>query len=107
MQRAHLSKPTQQVIERCQRINFGRIVFRVRNGEPDPTQPWRTLRSVKIASGENLPRPEALHADFKLCKEQVALLSELSHLSDGTQVTVEIKHGLPFLLEIEQDHQAA
>lgn len=107
MQRSHLSEPQQRLIERCQSVNFGRIMFRIRGGEPDPGEPWRTRRTVKITGGDNGPRPEATSPDFELRKEHVTLLSELAHLGDGAHVTIEVKHGLPFVIEIEQDHQAA
>jgi hypothetical protein len=60
-----------------------------------------------LGSGENGPRSEAGLTDFELCKVQQALLETLGQLEDGTQVTVEVRHGLPFLIEIEQDHRAA
>lgn len=89
-------------------INFGRICgLVVRSGRPDFSHRFRTIQTVKLAGGENGPRPEAVSVDFELRKEQVALLDQLAQLSDGTCVTVEVKHGLPFIVEIEQDHQAA
>lgn len=107
MQRSQLSRPQQSLIERCQEINFGRVSFRVRHGEPDVDDRWRTRRTVKLAGAENGPRSEANNTDFLLCKEQVSLLSELAQLADGVHVTIDVKHGLPFLIEIEQDHQVA
>lgn len=107
MQRNDLSGPLQRIIERCQAVNFGTIIFGVRGGEPDLGQPWRTRRTIKIAGGENGPRAEADRANFQLRKEHMALVSELAGLRDGVQVTLEVKHGLPFVIEIEQDHEAA
>lgn len=107
MQQSDLSGPMRRIIERCQDVNFGRIIFSVRGGEPDVRQPWRTRRTIKIAGGESGPRPEAGRADFQLRKEHMALVSELAGLRDDVQVTLEVKHGLPFVIEIEQDHQAA
>ena len=101
------AEPVQWLIRQCQRLNFGRITFHVREGEPDIGQPWRTRRTVKLAGGENGPRPEADLADFELCREQVALVETLGRARDGVRLTVEVRHGLPFLVEIEQDHQAA
>lgn len=107
MNRQGLSGPNQWLLKECQRLNFGRITFYVLRGEPDLARPWRTRQTVKLASGENGPRPEADLADFELCQEQMALLDALGRVRDGLCVTVEVRKGLPFLVEIEQDHQAA
>ena len=90
-----------------QDVNFGRITFRVRDGEPDLNGPWRTRRTVKLASGADGPRPESGLADFELRKEHVALFEQMARLRDGACVTIEVKYGLPFIIEIEQEHQAA
>lgn len=107
MNKKRLSVPQRRIIEQCQTINFGWITFRIKDGQPDLDYPWPTRQTVKLAGGQNGPRPESSSADFELRKEQVALLTHLSQLSDGASVTVEVKHGLPFLIEIEQDSQAA
>ena len=107
MNKRSLPEPNQWIIEQCQRLNFGQITFHVRSGEPDLARPWRTRRTVKLASGENGPRPEAELGDFELCEEQITLFSTLSKIKDGTCVTVEVKHGLPFIVEIDQNHEAA
>lgn len=103
----NLPEPRQRLLRLMQDVNFGRITFRVRSGEPDLARPWRTRRTVKLPNGENGPRPEADLADFELCQAQTALLDALGHVRDGAWVTVEVRHGVPFLVEIEQDHQAA
>ena len=107
MTKKQLSGPKQRIIEQCQQLNFGRITVHVRHGEPVLGRPWHTRRTVKLAGGENGPRPEMDLADFELCQEQTALLDALRPVRDGARVTVEVRHGLPFLVEIEQDHQAA
>lgn len=107
MNKQGLSEPNQWLIRQCQQLNFGRVTFHVLRGEADLARPWRTRRTVKLASGENGPRTETELADFELCHEQAALLDALRYIRDGACVTVEVRHGLPFLVEIEQDHQAA
>jgi len=107
MKKKRLSDANQWIIQQCQQLNFGRITFLVSRGEPDVTQPWHTRRTVKLAGVENGPRPEADLSDFELCQEQLALISTLSRTPDATQITVEVRHGLPFIAEIEQDHLAA
>lgn len=107
MNKQRLSEPKQWLVKQCQRLNFGRITFHVLRGEPDLARPWRTRQTVKLDRGDNGPRAEADLADFELCQEQTALLDALSHVRDGVCVTVEVRNGVPFLVEIEQDHQAA
>jgi len=89
-----------------QSLNFGRITFSVRSGQPDFTRPFRTVRTVKPAGGENGPRPEAASADFGLRKEVTTLHEQVAKAADGAQVTVEVKYGLPFLIEVEEVHTA-
>jgi len=107
MNKKQLPKRKQWLVRQCQLINFGRIALYVVRGEPDLSRPWHTRRSVKLAGGENGPRREGDIADFELRKEHVALFDQLSSLTDGQCVRIEVKHGLPFLIEIEQDHEAA
>lgn len=102
-----LAEPRQRLLRLMQDINFGRITFQVRAGEPDLNQPWRTRRTLKLPSGRNGPRSEMGLADFELCQAQAALLDAVSHVENGECVTVEVRHGLPFLVEIEKDHVAA
>ena len=107
MHKQLLTEQRRQLIEYCQDINFGRITFQVSAGQPDFSRSWRTRRTVKISGAEQHSRPETDRHDFELRHEQVLLLGHLSELPDGATVTVEVKHGLPFLIDIEQDHQAA
>ncbi len=102
-----LAEPCRRLLRVMQAVDFGRITVHVRHGEPDLHERWHTRRTVKLAGGENRPRPEAALTDFELCREQEALLDALKHVRDGARVSVEVRHGLPFLVEIEQDHQAA
>ncbi|MEK6676887.1 MAG: hypothetical protein AABZ47_14690 [Planctomycetota bacterium] len=107
MNKQELSETKQWLIERCQELNFGQITFCTASGEPDLRQPWRTTQTVKLPDGANGPRPEASRADFVLCKEQIALFEKLAQIPDGARVTVEVRLGLPFLLQIEREHKAA
>ena len=115
MDKRRLTWPKQWLIEQCQRLNFGQITLHIQGGEPDLGRPWRTRQTVKLAGGNhaptngprNGPRPESHLDDFALCDEQVALLGQLVHVPDGANVTIEVKHGLPFLLQVDEDHLAA
>lgn len=111
MDKRRLTWLKQWLIEQCQRLNFGRITLHIQGGEPDLGRPWRTRQTVKLAGSNhataNRPRPETRLEDFALCDEQVALLGQLVHVPDGANVTIEVKHGLPFLLQVDEDHLAA
>lgn len=107
MNKLKLPEPNQWLIEKCQRLGFGNITFCVWSGQPDLRRAWRTLQTVKLPDGANGPRPEARCADFVLCKEHTTLFEQLAHIEDGARVTVEVRHGLPFLLQIERDYEAA
>ncbi len=95
----------QRLFRLLQRVNFGTLSFDVRRCEPDLERPWRIRRTVKLSGGDNGPRPEAALADFTLCAEQQALAGALQQVADGACVTVEVRYGLPFLVEIETEYQ--
>jgi len=94
------------LIRLMQQVNFGRTTFSVRSGQPDFTRPFRTVRTVKTAGGNNGTRPETRSTDFELRREVITLLDQVAHAPDGAHVTVKVEHGLPVLIEIEQEHTA-
>ncbi len=102
-----LSEGRKRLLRRMQDIGFGRVTFHVVGGEPDLRRAWRTRRTVKLNGADNGERPEAASVDFELRKEHVALFEQMLHLRDGAYVTIEVKYGLPFIVEIEQEHEAA
>jgi len=106
MTKQMLSEPWKRLVGMMQALNFGRITFLVRSGAPDFTQKVRTVRTVKLPAGDNGPRPEAGSADFGLRKEVTTLIDQVAKAADGAQVTVEVKYGLPFLIEVEEEHKA-
>jgi hypothetical protein len=84
-----------------QRLNFGRIEdLVVRGGEPvfDPAP--RVIQKVKIG-GENGPRTEFSSTDFLLKKQMIELVEAIASLGEGKVLTIDVKHGLPFAVEIE------
>jgi hypothetical protein len=106
MTKQMLSEPWKRLVGMMQALNFGRIVFTVRSGAPDFTHKVRTVRTVKLPAGDNDPRPEAGSADFELRKEVISLRDQVAAATDGARVTIQVKYGLPFLVEIEQEHPA-
>jgi hypothetical protein len=88
-----------------QTLNFGRIeCLQVRNGEPvfDPAP--RAVHKMKLGA-ENSPRPEAELNDFWLKHQTVELFGAIERLGNGQVLSIDVKHGLPFAVEIEHSSQ--
>jgi len=96
----------QALIRLMQRLNFGRVVLVTRGGGPDFAKRVHTVQTVKLDAADSGGRPESAMADFGLCREQMRLVRQMADLPDGTTLTIAVKHGLPFIIEIEQDHRA-
>jgi hypothetical protein len=91
-----------QLVELLQRINFGRIEhLPVVHGQPVLGSVGKAVSTVKL-KGENGPRPEAESTEFLLKQEIVELCSQLDRIGTGHIDLIEVKHGLPFLLEIDR-----
>lgn len=96
----HLSAARIQLVELMQRINFGRIErLPIVNGEPLLTAIGKAVSTHKL-KGENGPRPELEAADFPLKQDVVELCRLLDEIGDGEVELIEVKHGLPFLVEV-------
>jgi len=96
-----LSPARLRLLELMQRVNFGRIEkLRVREGEPvfDPAP--RVVRQLRM-DGENGPRRESSLRDFTLKKETVTFCRYLDEIGTGSICCIQIKHGLPFNMEVD------
>ena len=101
-----LSPSRRRLLTLLQRLNCGRIEdLLVRSGEPVFTPSPRVIRKVKIR-GENGPRSEVHVPDFALKTEVIELFDHLARLGDGTVRRLEVKHGLPFSLDVEEEPPA-
>lgn len=101
--KADLPPAGARLVELMQGLNFGRILdLAVRDGEPVFDPPPRLIRKIKIG-GENGPRPEAVTADFELRKEVREMFEHLSRLGTGIVRCIEVKNGLPFMAEVEEE----
>ena len=86
-----------------QRINYGRVEgLAVSGGEPVFAPPPRVVREVKFGA-ENGPRPEVAKADFALKAQVRELFAQMEAMGTGVIRTIEIKHGLPFRMTVEED----
>jgi hypothetical protein len=93
----------QRLVEQMQRINFGRLEYLpVREGLPVRDKRTRIIRRVKLG-GQNEPRPERQLGDFELKREVVELFSRLRQLGNGLILKLEVKYGLPFVMDVEED----
>jgi len=96
-----LSEPQSRLVELLQRINFGRVerLF-VKTGMPVFEPPPRIIQKLKMG-GDNAARPEADLQDFFLKRPTIEMLQAITDLGDGEVLSIEVKHGLPFAIEIE------
>lgn len=96
-----LSPDGARLVELMQDINFGRVEgLVISDGQPVLDPPPRVVREIKFG-GENGPRPEAAIDDFALKAQVVELFRTLDDLRDGVIEVLEIKHGLPFRMAVE------
>ncbi len=100
--KAALAPQRKRLVEMMQGINFGRIEgLRVRGGAPAFEPPPRVIREVKFG-GENGPHPKADAGDFVLKAEVREFFARLEEMRDGTVVALEVRHGLPFRMHVEE-----
>jgi hypothetical protein len=101
--KSSFSEPKVQLIELMQRINFGRIeALSVRRGKPALDPPPRVVREIKFG-GENGARPEVVKANFMLKAQVRDLFAQMEAMGDGIIRCLEVKHGLPFKMTIEEE----
>ena len=106
VRKATLTPGRRRLLELMQEINFGRInELIIRDGEPVFDPPPHVVRKIKMR-GKSGARSEACLADFTLKKEVTSLFEKLDGLGNGTVKSIEIKHGLPFSMEIEKQVRA-
>jgi hypothetical protein len=102
IKKTELNELQQKLIELMQQINFGRISnIPVVGGNPELTADTIIEREIKLG-GQNGNRPELAKDDFTLKQEVLALIEHLTGMGDGVIRHLEIKHGLPFLIRIEE-----
>lgn len=103
VKKTDLTPAWRRLVELMQRINFGCIEgLIVRDGEPVFRPSPRVIREVKFCA-ENGPRPEATKQDFALKKEVCDLMVRIESLDNGIILALEVKHGLPFKMSLEED----
>lgn len=100
--KSETSPKCQKFIELLQSINFGRVFnVHIKNGEPILTNSTVVEREIKF-NGHNGPRQELELKDFLLKQELVEFFDTLQSVNEGFINQIEIKHGLPFLMRIQE-----
>ena len=101
MNASSLSPARRQLLLRLQSINFGRIEnLRLQGGEP-VLETATAVREIKFG-GDNAPRLEAALTDFQLKAQIIELFSHFDRIRDGVVRLLEVKHGLPFKMNVEE-----
>ena len=97
-----LSAERRSLLEQMQALNFGRILnIQVHEGEPRITPMTKVERLVRFG-GNNHARPEGALDDFTLKDKVVELFDAIERMGDGLILKLEIKHGLPFDMTVEE-----
>jgi len=94
-------RPPERAFETAMRqLRFGRFEsLRITRGEL-VLNPWpKMVRDVKFCSKAN--QPEATSAEFSLKEQVVELFEYVRGVESGEIRVLEVKHGLPFSMEIE------
>ncbi|MFM7165229.1 MAG: hypothetical protein ACKO3T_08270 [Planctomycetaceae bacterium] len=100
--KSDLSEARYRLVESMQRINFGRIErLTVVSGQPMLGSAAKVVSTHKL-KGENGPRVELNARDFLLKQEVIELFRILDELQDGLIDVIEVKYGLPFLVEVAE-----
>jgi len=100
---ACLPPAREHLVRLMQEIDFGVVEgLTVLDGEPVFNPRPRLVREVKFG-GENGPRPEAARGDFALKAPVRELFAQMEAMGDGIIRCIEVKHGLPFKMTVEED----
>lgn len=100
---ASLPPARRRLVTLMQEVNFGHVKgLVVRGGEPILNPPPRVVREIKFGS-ENGPRAEAAKDDFALKAQVRDLFAHMEAMGDGVIRCIEVKHGLPFKMIVEED----
>ena len=91
-----------ELVEMMQKLNFGTIEgLVIRDGLPVLKPKPKVIRDVKFGAG-NGRRPEAGLTDFALKSNIQELMATFAALGNATVRRLEVRHGLPFLMQVEE-----
>lgn len=103
MRKSELTPSCRRLVELMQEVHYGEIRgLCVREGRPTFVPRPRIIRMEKLDAEED-PRPPAPAEDYVLKKQVQRLLEHLQRVRDGMIRRIQVKHGLPFSLEVETE----
>jgi len=98
---ADLSESRRRLLRLMQEIHFGSIEdLEIRGGEPVFDPPPRVIREIKFG-GDRSPRLQTTAKDFAAKPQVAELLDSLTRIRDGTIGRLEVQHGIPFRMKLE------
>jgi hypothetical protein len=97
-----LSPARKQLVEMLQRVNFGKLENLVfRGGEPVFSPPPAIVRELKF-SADPRNQGDFPRGDFELKSQILELFDFLDDEKSGVIEVLEVKHGLPFRLNLRE-----
>jgi hypothetical protein len=94
-----LSPEQRSLVELMHAYQFGRIEnMPIRGGQPILDSNLKVIRVARLGA-ESGGAQGTTGKDFELKKQVRDLFERLGRLQDGTVISLEFRHGLPFLLE--------
>ena len=100
-----LTAPRQRIVRLMQQIRFGRIEGLVIKAGVPVLPPPRVVREIKFGA-DNTPHHEAATADYALKTQVQDLLAQMEAMGNGVVNSLEIQHGLPFRMTVEEEVRA-
>lgn len=98
--KSELKSKERDFLEMMMRLDFARIEnVPVNFGMPIITGQTKIVKKVKLSAKED--RPE-IPADFELKAQQKHFFEQVRRMQHGVIFSLEIKHGLPFFLEVPE-----
>jgi hypothetical protein len=99
--RSALLESERTLVELIEDLNFGRIErLQFRGGRPILQPLPRVIAAVKIA-GENRKADSEIRPGSCLKQSLMELFALMQRVGDGELLLIEVRHGLPFSVEIE------
>ena len=97
-----LTPAERQLLRTAQQIWFGRIEqITLQDGQPVRLELARTIHSVKLDTSTTIPE---ISEEFSLRNEARRLIATVRATRSGHITRLEIRHGIPILVEIEMGH---
>ena len=99
--KSSLSAARQRLVEMMQEVPFGRFRnLTIRDGDPLLSPAPVLIKEIKFGADSG-PRAERDFRDFDLKSQLVELFAQFDRIKNGTIEVLELKHGLPFRMFVE------